>query len=161
MKTQELPARLTTPGIYLKHIMVPVDFSALSDKAFLYAQRLAEQFSAKLTLFHVVDAAPVDFQGMMATFSNSNGSGVNKKLNKLASGARAAGVENVSATFRRGLPSHEIVEAAKDFNVDLIVIATHGHTGWKHFCIGSTAERVVRAAHCPVLVVREKQHEFV
>jgi universal stress protein A len=53
------------------------------------------------------------------------------------------------------------VEAAKDFDVDLIVIATHGYTGWKHFCIGSTAERVVRAAPCPVMVVREKEHEFV
>jgi len=43
----------------------------------------------------------------------------------------------------------------------MIVIATHGYTGWKHFAIGSTAERVVRAAPCPVLVVREKEHEFV
>src|SRR5207244_12946003 len=46
------------------------------------------------------------------------------------------------------VPSHEIVDAAKEADVDLIIIATHGYTGWKHFCIGSTAERVVRAAHC-------------
>ncbi|MEI4884363.1 universal stress protein, partial [Klebsiella pneumoniae] len=62
---------------------------------------------------------------------------------------------------RTGLPAHEIVEAAKELDVDLIVIATHGHTGWKHFAIGSTAERVVRAAPCPVLVVRQKEHEFI
>ena len=55
----------------------------------------------------------------------------------------------------------EIGEVAKESDVDLIVIATHGYTGWKHFAIGSTAERVVRAAPCPVLVVREKEHEFV
>ena len=59
-----------------------------------------------------------------------------------------------------GSTKREIVEAAKALDVDLIVIATHGYTGWKHFAIGSTAERVVRAAPCPVLVVREKEHEF-
>ena len=64
------------------------------------------------------------------------------------------------AMTRQGIASHEIVDAAKEFDVDLIVMATHGYTGLKHFCIGSTAERVVRAAPCPVLVVREKEHEF-
>ena len=62
---------------------------------------------------------------------------------------------------RTGMPAHEIVEAAKELEVDLIVIATNGLTGWKHFCIGSTAESVVRAAPCSVLVVREKEHRFV
>jgi nucleotide-binding universal stress UspA family protein len=53
------------------------------------------------------------------------------------------------------------VEAAKNLDVDLIVIATHGFTGRKHFAIGSTAERVARAAPCPVLVVREIEHDFI
>jgi nucleotide-binding universal stress UspA family protein len=69
-------------------------------------------------------------------------------------------VETKSA-IRTGLASHEILEAAKELDVDLIVIATHGFSGWKHFCIGSTAERVARSAPCPVLVVREKEHEFI
>ena len=56
---------------------------------------------------------------------------------------------------------NEITKAAKDLDVDLIIIATHGYTSWRHLCIGSTAERVVRTAPCPVLVVREKEHEFV
>jgi nucleotide-binding universal stress UspA family protein len=46
-------------------------------------------------------------------------------------------------------------------DVDLIMIATHGYTSWRHLCIGSTAERVVRSAPCPVLVVREKEHDFI
>ena len=62
--------------------------------------------------------------------------------------------------MRTGLAAHEIVETARDLDSDLIVIATHGYTGWKHLCIGSTAERVVRTAPCPVFVVREKQHEL-
>ena len=59
--------------------------------------------------------------------------------------------------MRTGVPSHEIVELAKEADIDLIVIAALGYTGSKHFCIGSTAERVARAAPCPVLVVREKE----
>jgi universal stress protein A len=87
-------------------------------------------------------------------------SGAEKNLRTLVGSARTAGVPKARSLFRRGLASHEIVETAKDLDIDLIVIATHGYTGWKHFCIGSTAERVVRAAPCPVLVVREKEHEF-
>jgi nucleotide-binding universal stress UspA family protein len=84
-----------------------------------------------------------------------------KSLRVLVTSAKEAGVVSAHSTCRVGLASHEIVEAAKELNVDLIVIATHGYTGWKHLCIGSTAERVVRAAPCPVFVVREKEHEFV
>jgi universal stress protein A len=53
-----------------------------------------------------------------------------------------------------GMPADEIIRAAKDRDVDLIVIATHGRTGLTHLLMGSTAERVVRHVHCPVLVVR-------
>jgi universal stress protein A len=83
-----------------------------------------------------------------------------KNLRSLIASVRNRKIERPQWKVRAGLPSHEIVEVAKKMDVDLIVIATHGYTGWKHFCIGSTAERVVRAAPCPVLVVREKEHEF-
>ena len=83
-----------------------------------------------------------------------------KNLRSLIASVRHTAIERPRFKVRGGLPSHEIVEAAKEMDVDLIVLATHGYTGWKHFCIGSTAERVVRAAPCPVLVVREKEHEF-
>jgi nucleotide-binding universal stress UspA family protein len=61
---------------------------------------------------------------------------------------------------RIGHAPNEITKAAKELNVDLIMIATHGYTSWRNLCIGSTAERVVRTAPCSVLVVREKEHEF-
>jgi universal stress protein A len=79
----------------------------------------------------------------------------------MATSARSAGLQDARSAFRVGLAAHEIAEAAKELDVDLIVIATHGYTGWKHFAIGSTAERLVRAARCPVLVVREKEHDFL
>jgi len=72
-------------------------------------------------------------------------------------------VEPMTATsvVRTGHAPNEITKAAKELDVDLIMIASHGYTSWRHLCIGSTAERVVRAAPCSVLVVREKEHDFV
>jgi nucleotide-binding universal stress UspA family protein len=62
---------------------------------------------------------------------------------------------------RRGPAYSQIVAAARDLNADLIILATHGYTGLKHVLLGSTAERVVRHAPCPVLTVRDREHEFV
>jgi nucleotide-binding universal stress UspA family protein len=62
---------------------------------------------------------------------------------------------------RYGTPFAEITDAARTLKADLIILTTHGYTGLKHVFMGSTAERVVRHAPCPVLTVREKEHEFV
>jgi len=165
MKTQALPEGGTSAGINLKKILVPVDFSPLSKKAVRYATRLAQQFGAELTLFHVVEPEiPPAFDGLMIAapaVSTGTSSVCAGQMKTLVSSVRNAGIARVGSTLRCGLASIEIVDAAKELDVDLIVIATHGYTGWKHFAIGSTAERVVRAAPCPVLVVREKEHEFI
>ena len=95
----------------------------------------------------------------MPTFSEQEHAFAENKLHVWADSLETHGVAT-KTMLRTGLPAHEIVEAAKELDTDLIIIATHGYTGWKHFCIGSTAERVVRAAPCPVLVVREKEHQF-
>ena len=164
MKTQETLPRVSAAGIALKRILVPVDFSPLSKKALQYAIKLAREFNAAVNLFHVVEPEiPPAFDGFMIApppISNGTNASCANRLNKLASSVRTAGVNHVDSAVRTGLAAYEIVEAAKEHDVDLIVIATHGYTGWKHFTIGSTAERVVRAAPCPVLVVREKEHEF-
>jgi nucleotide-binding universal stress UspA family protein len=62
---------------------------------------------------------------------------------------------------RKGRPHREIVEAARTLKVDLIVISTHGYTGVNRALLGSVTERVVREAPCPVLVVREREHDFI
>jgi nucleotide-binding universal stress UspA family protein len=149
--------------VRLKKILVPIDFSAPSKNAFKYAVRFAEEFGGELTLLHVLE--PQSMTGLMAIpeatgFVESDIVAAGKNLRSLAGSVRNPRIERPRWKVRGGLPSHEIVEVAKEMDVDLIVVATHGYTGWKHFCIGSTAERVVRAAPCPVLVVREKQHEF-
>ena len=164
MKLETMPVRSNPALLSIKKILVPVDFSSLSKKAFQYALRLAQQFKAELTLIHVLEpAVPPSFEGlqMAPPFREEDSSGAERDLRALIGSVRTAGVPKVKSLFRRGFASHEIVDTAKDLDVDLIVIATHGYTGWKHFCIGSTAERVVRAAPCPVLVVREKEHEFI
>ena len=165
MKTQTLAERETSSVVHLKRILVPVDFSPLSKKALLYAARLAKQFNAELDLFHAVEPEVLPaFDGYMITpppMTNGASASCAGQMKTWVNTTRNAGVARVGSTIRRGLAAFEIVEAAKELDVDLIVIATHGYTGWKHFAIGSTAERVVRAAPCPVLVVREKEHEFV
>ena len=150
--------------ITIGKILVPTDFSPASEKALKYALRFAEEFASEITLLHVLETAvPLTFEGltMPVAAAETESSDVEKKLKALMASARERRVARLKATCRRGLPLHEIVEAAKDLDVDLIIIATHGYTGWKHFAIGSTAERVVRAAPCPVLVVREKEHDFL
>lgn len=150
-------------ALRFKKILAPIDFSPASKNAIKYAFRFAEEFGAELTLLHVLEPAPsMSFNAIPSAtpFCEMDFSTAEKNLRSAVASARCGKSERPRWKIRVGVPSHEIVEAAKEADVDLIVIATHGYTGWKHFCIGSTAERVVRAAPCPVLVVREKEHEF-
>jgi universal stress protein A len=150
--------------IAIKKILVPTDFSPASKKAFSYALRLAGEQGSKITLLHVLEPeTPLTLAGRPAAagFSEEELADTKVSLRALADEANGAGVAGAKSIVRSGVATHEIVEVAKELDVDLIVIATHGLTGWKHFAIGSTAERVARAAPCPVLVVREKEHDFI
>ena len=152
-------------GLKLKRILVPTDFSAPSKKAFRYAAKFAEEFGASLTLLHVVEpiVALGDAYGWVETPAITD-----PALQKEAS-TRLAGLAQkeigelipVKPLVRCGKAYQEIVSVAKEREIDLIIIATHGYTGLKHVFLGSTAERVVRHAPCPVLIVREREHEFV
>ena len=147
----------------LRKILVPLDFSDCSLKALKYALALARQFGGELTLLHVVEAAfyatdpslaaPMYPEEEMRLFAEK----------KLAMLARSALGDQVPAALlvRLGQPVVEISALAREANIDLIVISTHGNTGLKHFLLGSVAENVVRHAPCPVLVVREHEHEFL
>jgi universal stress protein A len=176
MKSQTLgtrPARLRSPvtkpaagraEIAIKKMLAPIDFSPPSRKAFHYALRFAEEFGSELILLHILEPATSPaLAGLPAAsaFSEEEMATAEKNLRTLVDSAHAAGMTGARSTVRTGIATHEIVEADKDLDVDLIVIATHSYTGWKHFAIGSTAERVARAAPCPVLVVREKEHDFL
>ncbi len=147
----------------IRTILVPVDFSETSKKALDYAVPFAQQFKARLILLYVVPANfPVGEFGMVdvAFMEKELRAAGEKQLAELARDRVGAGV--ATQTFvRAGRPVTEIAAIAKSTNSDLIVISTHGHTGLKHVLLGSVAENVVRYAPCPVLVVREDEHEFL
>lgn len=143
----------------IKTILLPVDFSAPSQQALAYAVPLAQQFGAKLTLLNVVE--PVATPDFAASFplAMENDEVMAASKRELERFVKQAGVnpklvEKLLVRFGRSY--HEIAEAARTLKVDLIIISTHGYTGLKHAFLGSTTERVVRHAPCPVLVVRER-----
>lgn len=152
-----VPAKLK-----LSSILVPIDFSSESKKALRYAVPFAEQFGAKLTLLHVVEpVATPDFVTFPLMMENDRiVAACRAKLATLVKQQKLDPKFVEKTLVRVGQPFHEISEAARTLKIDLIVISTHGYTGLKHALMGSTAERVVRHAPCPVLVVREREKEF-
>ena len=158
------PVRGPAAPFKLSRILVPVDFSACSMKALQYAIPFARQFNASITLLNVVRinyAVGTEFGAVDFPFIETEiRKGAEKQLAALAAEHASSGVK-VDTELRSGLEAQGIAEAAKSLESDLIILSTHGHTGLKHLFLGSVAENVVRLAPCPVLVVREKEHEFV
>ena len=158
-----LPKRAgKTPAFKLKRILVPMDFSNLSKDALPWATFMAEQFKAEVVLLHVVEKFPIDYLLGRELTSHTIVPLMKQAeadLGRAAADlAKSIGVK-ISAAVREGKPHEEICEAAKALAVDLIALTTHGYTGLKHVWLGSTAERVVRHAPCPVLVVRESNRK--
>lgn len=150
-------------ALAIKRILVPIDFSKHSLKAARYAVRFAEQFGAGICLLYVLEK-PTYMRGEHGVaLSVPRKEMIKRAESKLYSLANdeIAELVPVNAQVRTGKPFDQIVKLAKSKQVDLIIIATHGYTGLKHALMGSTAERVVRHAPCPVLVVRKTEREFV
>jgi nucleotide-binding universal stress UspA family protein len=147
----------------LKKILVPIDFSPMSKQTLQYAVRFAEEFGCKIVLLHVIEPVTAIAGAPLAVdiFAQPEEDTIAAEA-ELACLAKSSGDHKSAFTsaVRIGHAPNEITKAAKELDVDLIMIPTHGYTSWRHLCIGSTAERVVRTAPCPVLVVREKEHEF-
>ena len=154
-----------TSTIRLQSILVPVDFSAHSRNALTYAIPFARQFKASIELLYVVEPTvyPADFSFGQVGFPNVEEElrkRAAKELDRLIEAQRRRDV-TMQKTIRVGRPFYEINQHAHEKKVDLIIIATHGHTGMEHILFGSTAEKVVRNAPCPVLVVRSGERGFV
>jgi len=165
-KEAQLPGTTSSPVVLpafkLKKILVPVDFSACSNKALQYAIPFARQFDAELTLLHVVQpfVAVPEMPSVDAALVQKQMRESGKK--QLEALQQTIDAEIPSSTLlRMGNPHVEIINAAKESGIDLIILSTHGRTGLAHVFLGSNAERVVRHAGCPVLIVREQEHEFV
>lgn len=143
----------------IKKILVPIDFSDYSKQALRYTVTFAKNFNAKIYMIYVIEPMiyPADFSmGQIAIPSSDINIDTRAKeeLETLAKNEIKPEI-NYDILIKTGKPFVEIIESAADLDVDLIIIATHGHTGMEHLLFGSTAEKVVRKAPCPVLTLRE------
>ena len=162
-KEAGLPGGAVPSPFCIRKILVPVDFSECSRKALRYAIPFAKQFGASLTLLYVtqINYAAGEF-GMIDSplMEGQVREAAEKAMEKLLREEIGDAVPAAKQT-RIGRPASEIAAAAKELDADLIILSTHGHTGLKHMLLGSVTENVVRLAPCPVLVVREEEHEFL
>jgi universal stress protein A len=152
--------------IVLRRVLVPVDFSKHSQTALRYGLAIAEKFGAELYLLHVVQDVAVFLPDLVTVappvlppfeqLAEAVRDGLTRFLKENHAEGRATALE-----VREGAPHAEIVDLAKDRDVDLVVMGTHGRGMLAHMLLGSVAEKVVRTSPCPVLTVRHDQHEFV
>ncbi len=147
-------------------IVAPTDFSEPSRQGVQAAEELARRDGGECVLIHVVAPVPLIPPGGPPAHSGLELSGVMDKLEAAARSSLDAMVEAMAANGVRvrgevvlGTPAEEIALAAEREHADLIVIATHGWTGWRRFVFGSVAEKVVRLASCPVLTIPAPEGE--
>lgn len=154
------PSPITVAEMQLKRILCATDFSQCSRKALRYAVSLGRQFGAEVFLVHVYEPAPPQVGVLEGALVETNlytdlATQLEHWREDLPQDLRS------NATMRQGAPAREIVAAAEESQIDLIVVGNHGRRGLARAVLGSTAEKVVRLAPCPVLVVREHEHEFI
>ncbi len=141
------------------HILVPTDFSRHSQESLNQALRLRELFPARFLLLHVVMTGDVD---VFASLGGEPVEVLERRIQEaqgvleqelLRCRQAFAGAE-IAGRVVSGIPFKEICRQADQESCDLIVIGTHGRTGLSHLLVGSTAERVVQHAACPVLSLK-------
>jgi len=142
----------------IRRILFPTDFSEPAEYAWSYALTFAQQFGAEVHLLHVVAPPPRLTEAYAVNYDpekvvGSLSAEANAALDRQVEAARSRGL-----VFRRevrvGVDFREIIDYAAKYDIDLIVMATHGRTGLAHVLLGSVAEKVIRKAPCPVVSVR-------
>ncbi|HMI90765.1 MAG TPA: universal stress protein [Polyangiales bacterium] len=141
-----------------KKILVPSDFSPYAEEALRTAVDLAVRYDATITIAHAYEPLAYTLPDGYVLLSPQQHADVltafSKSLASAKSTALAAGARNVETEQLQGIAASEIVERARAGGFDLIVMGTHGRKGFSHVLLGSVAERVLRHASCPVLVVK-------
>jgi len=151
--------------IQLERIMVATDFSDHAQIAMRYAAALAQRFGSEIVVCHVI--RPLSMSVLMP--AEESAAGDETYPDRRASNAREAAEQLLNSfdvskgrvLIESGTPFVKLVQVAKNEDIDLLVVGTHGVGAIAHFLLGSTAENVVRTAPCPVLVVRDGEHDFV
>lgn len=143
----------------VRKILAPTDFSRISLETLGIAAELAQHFGAELEVLHVIPPVPAlpsdpHYNFEVPAYQEALKADAERRLLEMLHG-RFGSELKACPRVSHGDPSREIVRVAVEDGADLIVIATHGLTGWQHLVFGSVAEKVVRMAGCPVLTVRE------
>lgn len=152
--------------IKMKKILFPTDFSEAAHEASKYALSFARDFKAHLYVLHVVNEK-IFTEGLnlprVVSIDELEKELMEEGRKRLKTLYPAEEVKDLEweGVIRKGKPFLEIIRFAKENDIDLVVIGTHGRSGFEHIIFGSTAEKVVRKAPCPVLSVRPAQREFV
>jgi nucleotide-binding universal stress UspA family protein len=158
----------------LTKILAPTDFSNCSGFSMEWAAYLAHMTKAELLLLHVVSeeegkiVREILGDGAVAQIAMGTRADVLEERRRKMRGQYEAAISRhiqqelkVREMVRIGIPFLEIVRVAKEEEVDMIILGTHGRTGLSHVLIGSVAEKVVHHAHCPVLTIKHPQYQFV
>jgi len=157
-KSKSRPGRNADPPLPWRRILVPIDFSKPSLRALAVAAPLARDCGAKVLLLSVIESPVIvaGFEGALAVTPDATlTKDASHRLRTLARGA-LLDLLPVTCIVKRGRPFDVITRVARQKRIDLIVLTTHGRTGLERLMLGSTAERVVRHALCPVFVVRNR-----
>lgn len=149
--------------IALTHVLVPTDFSETSDAALAYGKAFAGAFGATLHVVHIIEEPygqpwAVEAYGFsLAALQDEWMKEAEARMSKILTDEERTALKATTSTVL-GHPVMEILRYAKDHDIDLIVMGTHGRGPLGHMVMGSVAERVVRKAHCPVLTVHAKKN---
>jgi universal stress protein A len=150
--------------IRIQKNLLPTDFSNYSAAATKYACEMATKFDAELHILHTLEThlTPTPGFGMgmaLPNYMSESRAAAEKSLVDVLDPKWVAG-RKVIRVVLEGSPKLEFIQYARNQNIDLIVLATHGQTGLRHVIMGSVAETIVRTAPCPVLTVRPEGHQF-
>ena len=141
-----------------RRLLCPVDFSDISKNAFQIAIDLAVLFKADLHVMHVfqmpASAIPEGIYDIPDDMEDKVKSHLSKKLDEFIKNYPTQEI-NITTGLYAGFPHDEIIKSADETNADMIVMGTHGRTGFSHVLLGSVAERVIRTSDIPVLTVRK------
>jgi universal stress protein A len=157
IKIESAPrASAHAPPVFTR-VLVPTDFSHRSEAAVQYAIEIARRMHAQLTLLHIVqEPSAFDYTlgGIPPGQWEQGKLMAEQKLAEETTRCKLS-YREVDSLLRTGLDlPDEIIKTSKETSADLVVLSTHGYTGWKHFLLGSDAEKILEHARCPILVVR-------
>ncbi len=147
-----------------RKILVPTDFSEDSDQALRMALSIAVTYQARIFLLHVISTTVQqslsDYcldQSILNRVLNESIVFSNEKLKEAIDRIQENGNIKIISNVRKGQPYEEILKEAAERTIDLIVIASHGKTGFQKYFIGSVTEKVMKEAKCPVLLIRSQE----